>query len=329
MTDQTRQPYFNFADALKHPGDFGAALEGFFHPDAAINVVHPLNLCSGRDAYAETLITSLQSAFEGLYRRDDIVMSGDFDGHQWISATGYYVGHFARDWIGIRAPEKLSYLRYGEFHRMEDGQAVESYIFLDILELMISCNQWPIATGPGLTRGHTGLIQGPANQNGILREAGNPSAAKNSYRIVTDMLAQLATEDEAWRPYWHENMMWYGPGAFGSFVGIEQFASFQVPFESQFEGWSGGSSYNGMTRHFTRFGDGNYTCSGGWPSLTGVNVKPFLEQPVSNERIFFRVCDWWRREGDLLVENWVFVDVPHALKQLGKDLFAEIGAKAA
>ena len=40
-----------------------------------------------------------------------------------------------------------------------------------------------------------------------------------------------------------------GPGAFGSFIGVEEFASFQVPFEAQFEGWSGGSSNNGMTRH--------------------------------------------------------------------------------
>ena len=55
------------------------------------------------------------------------------------------------------------------------------------------------------------------------------------------MLANLATDNEVWRPYWHKNMMWYGPGAFGSFVGIDEFASFQVPFESQFEGWSGGS----------------------------------------------------------------------------------------
>ena len=30
-----------------------------------------------------------------------------------------------------------------------------------------------------------------------------------------------------------------------------------------------------------------------------------------------RVCDWWRRENELLVENWVFVDVPHLLLQLG------------
>jgi len=37
-----------------------------------------------------------------------------------------------------------------------------------------------------------------------------------------------------------------------------------------------------------------------------------------------RVCDWWRRDGDLLVENWVFVDIPDLLQQLGYDLFAEL-----
>ena len=59
-------------------------------------------------------------------------------------------------------------------------------------------------------------------------------------------------------------------------MGVNEFASFQVPFESQFEGWSGGSIDNGLTRHFTRFDEANYTCSGGWPSLNGINLKPFL-----------------------------------------------------
>ena len=36
-----------------------------------------------------------------------------------------------------------------------------------------------------------------------------------------------------------------------------------------------------------------------------------------------RVCDWWRRKGDLLLENWVFVDIPDLLMQFGHDLFAE------
>ena len=50
----------------------------------------------------------------------------------------------------------------------------------------------------------------------------------------------------------------------------------------------------------------------------------FLGQPATGERLFMRVCDWWRREGDLLVENWVFVDIPHVLMQMGYDLFAQM-----
>ena len=246
-------------------------------------------------------------------------MAGRYEGQDWVSSTGYYVGHFEQDWIGLKATNTLCYLRYGEFHRIENNQAVESYIFLDLPELMIACKQWPLGMGPGNSRGYTGLIQGPASQDGLLKQDADPTEGYMSYQIVTDMLNQLATQDEAWRPFWHKNMMWYGPGAFGSFVGIDEFASFQVPFESQFEGWSGGTKNNGLTKHFTRFGDSNYTCSGGWPSLTGVNVKPFLGQRPTNKRVFMRVCDWWRRENKLLVENWVFVDVPHVLLQLGYD----------
>ena len=37
-----------------------------------------------------------------------------------------------------------------------------------------------------------------------------------------------------------------------------------------------------------------------------------------------RVCDWWRREGDVLIENWVFVDIPDVLLQMGYDLFGKL-----
>jgi hypothetical protein len=38
--------------------------------------------------------------------------------------------------------------------------------------------------------------------------------------------------------------------------------------------------------------------------------------------------DWWCREGDLLIENWVFVDIPHVLLQMGYDLFANMTEEA-
>jgi hypothetical protein len=34
-----------------------------------------------------------------------------------------------------------------------------------------------------------------------------------------------------------------------------------------------------------------------------------------------RVADWWRRKGDRLVQNWVFIDLPDLFLQMGVDLF--------
>ncbi len=123
-------------------------------------------------------------------------------------------------------------------------------------------------------------------------------------------------------------MLWYGPAAFGSFVGLENFAGCQVSCEPTLSEWIGGSVPGSQTSHFTRFADGDYICSGGWPSLNGVQVKPFLGQPAMGKQLFMRVCDWWRRDGDKLMENWVFVDIPHVLLQMGFDLFAQLARKA-
>ena len=318
-----KQIFKSYLDRFAHPDAIGQsqAIADFYAADAIVNVVHPFNKMANRESFERRFMGSLGHSFSNLYRRDYLLTSGSFDGQEWVSSTGYYVGYFARDWLGIKATEALAYLRVGEFHRMEGGRAVESYVYLDIPQLMISANQWPIADSPGLHRGYTGYLPGPASQDGLSMARHDPAESKKSFQLTTDMLSKLATKDEAWRPYWHENMLWYGPAAFGSFVGIEHFADFQVTFENAFDGWAGGSSAAGRTRHFVRHGDGNYSCSGGWPSLSGVQIKTFMGQPATHKMLYMRVCDWWRREGDLFVENWVFVDIPDVLLQMGVDLF--------
>lgn len=315
--------YKRYCDAFGLSGhnQIHEVITGFFSPDANINVVHPFNDISGGDNYYEKFIRPLSRSFTGLHRQDYVLMGGEYNGQDWVSSTGYYVGHFAQDWLTIKATNTLSYLRFGEFHRLENNLVVESYIYLDIPQLMIAANQWPIKDSPGQDRGHTGYLPGPITQDGLLYELQDPAESTKSFKMTSEMLVKLATEDEAWRPYWHPNMIWYGPAAFGSFIGIENFAGFQVPFESAFEGWAGGSVGNGRTQHFIRHGDGNDSCSGGWPSVSGVQVKPFLDQAATHKMIYMRVCDWWRREGDQFVENWVFVDIPHVLLQMGFDVF--------
>ena len=307
-------------EAGRHPGASG--LE-FIDRDARINVVHPFNEMSC-DSFAETVIGSLRASFDHLIRTDYIAFGGAFEDQVWVTSTGYYTGHFAKPWLGIRPTGTLANLRFGEFHRVEGERAVESYVYFDIPELMIAADQWPISESPGRDRGFTGYLPGPITQDGLQWQENDAARSASSVEMVTAMLRSLATENEAWRPYWREDMLWYGPGAFGSFIGVENFAGFQVPFEQAFSEWTGGSVQGSRTRHFTRFADGDYICSGGWPSLNAVQAKPFLGQPSEGKRLFMRVCDWWRRKGDLLAENWVFVDIPHVLLQMGFDVFAGV-----
>ena len=316
-----------YCEAWRYPKSDScvAAVDRFYAKDANINMVHPFNEIAGAAEYREKFLAPLLESFENLCRTDYIAFGGNHEDCEWVTCTGYYCGHFARPWLGIKPTCAMAYLRFGEFHRMENRRAVETYIFLDIPELMIAAGQWPITDYPGRDRGYTGYLPGPASQDGLVWHDNTSAHGESSARMVTDMLRELATEDQAWRPYWHENMLWYGPAAFGAFVGLENFAGFQVSFENTFSEWIGGAIPDSQTRHFCRFGDGNYVCSGGWPSLNAVQAKTFLGQPSKGERLFMRVCDWWRREGDLLVENWVFVDIPHVLLQMGYDVFAEIG----
>lgn len=322
-TADNRARYLDYLQAFRHPDPnrFKAAVADFIASDSNANAVHPINAMSGADGYLAGFIQPLWHAFEGLYRREDIVIAGTgYDGGQWVSSTGYFVGKFVRPLFGIKPSQKLAYLRVGEFHRMENGHSVESYTYIDFPELMMRTGQWPLKAAQGFA----GHIPGPATQDGILRLESPEAETEKTMRMIEEMLKGLATPDEQWRPYWHSNMMWYGPAAFGSFVGIEEFQSFQVPFEAAFDGWGGGMSERTPTRHFTRFSDGKYGCIGGWPSLQGTHTGAYLGFEPTGVTTQFRVCDWYRRDDTSLVENWVFVDIPHALLQWGYDLFDEL-----
>ncbi len=321
-TADDKAAYQSFWEAFRHPDADAqrAAVTRFFADTAAVNVSHPINDLSGAAGVIEGFLNPLFRAFEGLYFRPDIQIAGtSYDGTDWTSGMGYLVGTHRRDWCGIKPTDKLTYIRIGDFHRMENGQAVESYIYLDIPELLIQIGRYPLSA----PQGSCFMTPGPATHDGLRAEIGDAAHSAETYRIMVDMLAGLATEDEAWRPFWHPNMMWYGPAAFGRFVGIEEFQKFQVPFENAFEGWGGGMSPKTPTKHFTRFADGDYSCIGGWPSLQGTHTGPYLGFEPTGVTTRFRVCDWYRREGDLLVENWVFVDLPDALLQWGYDMMAE------
>jgi hypothetical protein len=74
--------------------------------------------------------------------------------------------------------------------------------------------------------------------------------------------------------------------------------------------------------HVCRFAEGNYACFFGWPNLSNMPLGGWLGLPGGKVQSKMQVVDVYRREGDMLAENWVFIDIPHWLKQQGLDVLA-------
>jgi predicted ester cyclase len=294
-----------------------AALQIFF-PDAGWLGPHPLNRLRGVGEIVDHVWRPLKEAFPDLVRRDDIFMGGRFDGVDWISATGYYYGSFRRDWLGIPATLGWAYLRYGEFYKLDGGRIVDGYVILDVLDLMRQAGVFPWRPGRGVET----LVPGPATHDGLVFTAQDNAEGELSLRLVEEMLfTRLVQPDRAsmrMERYWTSDMMWYGPGLIGTTRGIDGFLELhQEPWSASIPDADGGN-------HLSRFADGPYVASTGWPSIYATHAGDFYGLPPTGKPLEIRVMDWWRREGDLLAENWIFIDFPHVFLQLDIDLFARM-----
>ena len=114
---------------------------------------------------------------------------------------------------------------------------------------------------------------------------------------------------------WNEDMIWYGPAGIGASYTIPRYQEqHQYPFRSGLKD----KIFNG---HLCRLAEGNYAGFFGWPNLTNTPTGGFLGLPASDTPADMRVVDIYRREGDKLAENWVFIDLPWWLQQQGIDIF--------
>ena len=315
--------YSKYLDAFKSEkiADIENAVKSIFTPQAQIDAFHPVNNTTGPSGYLSNIIYPMINSFKGFQRRNNIIIGGEYLGGEWVTSTGYFLGHFDKSWLGIPPSGKLEHIRYGEFHKMRDGKIIQSQIFLGVAELLIDLGMWPLE----LMGGYEGVTPGPSTQDGISLTENEPVKSRATADLVEGMLMELASPDAAWLPYWDDRMIWYGPGGFGSYVTTEAFAAFQVPFERTFEGWGDGTrqGIEGVGSQ-CKAGDGDYAFLSGWPQITGVHVKPFMGIQPTNKRIYMRDCDWWRCKDGKIIENWCMVDTLHLVHQLGRDVLSEI-----
>lgn len=269
----------------------------------------------------DTLLTSFPQGEE----RVDIVVAGSFKGGDWTASTGHVAGLFAAPLCGIPATGFPAFLRFGRFDRWEGGAMAETYLILDLPGLMMQAGVWPLARPLGA---HI-LAPGPRSRDGVVLGGGSESEARTSLDLVEAMIAGLMRYDGANLPsmrmidFWSPDFWWFGPAPIGTFRGHADYErGHQRPFLTAFPDRIGGD-------HKCRIGERGYVASTGWPSIRATHTgSGWLGLPATDKRIDMRVMDFWRREGDRLVENWVFIDIPDLLRQFGIDVFARMAELA-
>lgn len=299
------------------------ALTSLFSRDALVQLAYPFETLDGPEDLFTQAYQPLQQSIPDLERRDTIVIAGSPDnGSHWVGCCGYYTGSFMKPWLDIPATGHHVSMRFHEFYRFQDNRVVEMQALWDIPELMLQANAWPMS--PSL--GREWHVPGPATQDGIKTSPQDDNEAQDSVDLVCAMLEGLGqyasggVEAMQLEKHWHPYFSWYGPSGIGTCRGVQGFRNWhQIPF------LNGMPNRVGDPHAGNLFGEGNYAGFTAWPGMhMTISADGFLGIPPVDKKITMRSLDFWRRDGNVLRENWVLVDLLHVYNQLGVDVFARL-----
>ena len=314
--------YYEAFDGARD-ADLRGVLRRYLADDLHWRGVHPFYEQHGVEAVLDAFWAPFTASFARLQRREDIFFGGvnDCDGgaSTWVVSMGNFLGLFDRDWLGIPRTGRIALVPYAEFHRVAGDRIVETALFLDIISVMHQAGVYPL---PPMTGAPLVYKLPPRGHDGILRAEHDPSEGRKTLALVNRMAADLAELTASGNDHctpaflaqtWHDEMLWYGPTGIGSSYTIERYQrQHQYPFRENLAD----KVFNG---HVARVAEGTYCGFFGWPNLHNRNKGGFLGLPSSGVHAPMRIVDIYRREGDKLVENWVFIDLLHYLCEQGLD----------
>ncbi len=301
--------------------ELNAAVADAYASDARLFAFHPVNEQSTAAAIADNLWKPIRDSFPDIERRDQILIAGEYQDKHLVCAMGGLQGTFAGDWHGIPATHGVASLRYGEVHEVEGRRIVESHVIIDVADLMLQAECWPMAKSLGTEH----AWQSPATQDGLNLETVEAETGAAALAVVKKMHAGLMMFDGTdigsmdHARYWTPNFLWYGPAGIGTCRGLAGFqAHHQIPFLRAFPDRK-------VANHIANVYDGTYVITGGWPSVVATHSGGgWLGLPATGNRIGMRVMDFYRIENGLIAENWVPIDIVDILRQMGVDVLERV-----
>lgn len=119
--------------------------------------------------------------------------------------------------------------------------------------------------------------------------------------------------------FFSESFRWMGNTGCGTKNGVREFQNnWQKPFQAAF--------HDKVCIDEARLYMGEWAAAFGRQEVT--HGGEFMGVAPTGKRIEVRYMDFWKVVDGKIVDNWVMVDFPHVLAQLGVDIFDGIGWEA-
>ena len=128
-----------------------------------VNCFYPLNEFVGVDDFKEKFWKPLFNSFPDLERREQIVISGTFRDKIQVGSISSLSGVFKNAWLGIQPNNKMVNLKCCEIHEIKNNKIIESYILIDLIDLLTQTGVNPINP----SRGAEGNWSNPINTDGV------------------------------------------------------------------------------------------------------------------------------------------------------------------
>lgn len=305
------------------PDDVAGVLTGSVTSDYHWRGVHPWNERQDTDSIAADVWGPLKRAIGPWQRRPDIFFAGtnQLDGHAsvWVASMGHLMGTWDAPFLDVMPTRKLAFLRYAEFHRVEGDRIAETAFYPDLLHLIhqAGLQPFPGQTGASITN------PGPRTHDGLLFEPQDADEGVATQDLITAMVddlrdAGLTSSRDHLDRFWTPDMCWFGPAGIGASAFREGYRRGHTgPFED-------GLEFIRSDGHQVEIVEGSYGGFFGYPSITLRPTGGFMGMPANDAEAEMRLVDLYRREGDLLAENWIFIDMLHFFACQGFDVLERL-----
>ncbi|MEO0561004.1 MAG: ester cyclase [Chloroflexota bacterium] len=297
--------------------------------DAAWTGPAPIDELENAQEVISQFWTPLFESFPDLTRETTIFMGGISsgradggpDGQAWVCGLGHFTGTFKADWLTIPASNEAVKIRWGEFCRIENDKIVETYILLDIPDLMRQAGFLVLPPD----RGHVDAWPGPATRDGVMLDAQDEAETQKSMNLIRAMIYDgLNQFDESelqsmgMADYFRPDMQWYGPCGIGLCYSLAEFEA------NHQRHWLHAYPDRRVQDLDSLITEGRYMGASGWAGVIATHTGDYLDVAPTQREVRFNGLDFWVRDDEKIVENWVFVDMIDLYRQFGIDLFERL-----